>query len=114
MYSPLVTMWLMLSQRLRGGASLETAFLELRCLPDSFWPRPCKRLLEWREHGKALSSHTGAYNQAQQALPQRIVEESCDRMFEQLATKWLRPDRICVPSFSMDRPCAHRSHPRVV
>jgi hypothetical protein len=86
-YSPLVTMWLMLAQRLRGGASLETAVLELRSLPDSFWPRPCKRLREWREQGKAVSSHTGAYNQARQALPQLTVEKSCDRIFEQLAAK---------------------------
>lgn len=86
-YSPRVTMWLMLAQRLHGGASLETAVLELRSLPDSFWPKPCKRLQQWREHGKALSSHTGAYNQARQALPQRMVEQSCDRMFEQLVAK---------------------------
>ena len=87
MYSPLVTMWLMLAQRLHGGASLETAVLQLRSLPDSFWPKPCKRLRLWREQGQALSSHTGAYNQARQALPQLMVEQSCDRMFEQLVSQ---------------------------
>lgn len=80
-------MWLMLAQRLRGGTSLETAVLELRSLPDSFWPKPCKRLRQWREQGQALSSHTGAYNQARQALPQWMVEQSCDHMFEQLVSK---------------------------
>jgi hypothetical protein len=80
-------MWLMLAQRLRGGASLEIGVLELRSLPDSFWPKPCKRLQQWREHGKAPSSHTGAYNLARQALPQCMVEKSCDRMFQQLVTK---------------------------
>lgn len=77
----------MLGQRLHPGSSLETAVLRLRSLPDSFWPKPCKRLQRWREHGKALSSHTGAYNQARQALPQLMVEKSCDRIFEQLAGK---------------------------
>jgi len=86
-YSPRVTLWLMLAQRLRGGASLETAVLELRSLPDSFWAKPCKRLRRWREDGTALSSHTGAYNQARQALPELMVEQSCDRMFEQLVGK---------------------------
>lgn len=80
-------MWLMVEQRLRGGAPLETAVLELHNLPDSFWPKPCKRLRLWREHGKALSSHTGAYNQARQALTQFMVEQSCDRIFEGLVAK---------------------------
>ena len=69
-YSPLVVMWLLITQRLCGGASLEVAVLELlRGLPANFWPRPCKRLRRWWEGGKAPSSHTGAYNQARQALP---------------------------------------------
>jgi hypothetical protein len=86
-YAPLVVMWLMVAQRLHGGASLESAVLELlRGLPASFWPRPCKRVRQWREQNKAPSSYTGAYNQARQALPRVIVEKSCDRIFEQLGT----------------------------
>jgi hypothetical protein len=62
-YSPLVVLWLLVAQRLQGGAPLAAAVLELlRGLPASFWPRPCKRIRNWREHGKAPSSHTGAYN----------------------------------------------------
>ena len=80
-------LWLLVVQRLQGGASLEAAVMELlRGLPDSFWPRPCKRLRQWREHGKTPSSHTGAYNQARQALPLSIMKQSCDRIFEQLVT----------------------------
>ena len=87
-YTPLVVMWLMVLQRLNTGASLETAVLELvRGLPESFWPRPCKRIRQWREHGQAPSSHTGAYNQARQKLPLLTVEQSCDRMFEQLVKR---------------------------
>ena len=87
-YSPLVTMWLLVAQRLQGGASLETAVLELlRGLPASFWPKPCKRIRRWRDGGKAPSSNTGAYNQARQALPLSVVERSCDRIFEQLIGK---------------------------
>jgi hypothetical protein len=81
-------MWLLVLQRLQGGASLEAAVLELlRGLPASFWPQPCKRIRQWRERGTAPSSHTGAYNQARQALSLSIVEQSCDRIFEQLVTR---------------------------
>jgi putative transposase len=81
-------MWLLVLQRLRGRGSLQAAVLELlRGLPATFWPRPCKRLRQWREHGQAPSSHTGAYNQARQALPLSIVEQSCDRIFQQLVTR---------------------------
>src|SRR5262249_54911699 len=74
-YSPLVVLWLLVVQRLHGGLSLEAAVLQLlRGFPASFWPRPCKRIRDWRETGKAPSSHTGAYNQARQALPLSIVE----------------------------------------
>lgn len=78
-------MWLLVAQRLQGGVSLEDAVLELlRRLPDSFWPQPCKRIRRWRETGQTPSSHTGAYNQARQALPISMVEQSCDRIFQQL------------------------------
>ena len=81
-------MWLMVMQRLDAGASLEVAVLELiQGLPESFWPRPCKRVRAWREQGKGPSSHTGAYNQARLALPRIIVEQSCDHLFEQLVTR---------------------------
>jgi len=81
-------MWLLVLQRLHGGASLETVVMELlRGLPASFWPRPCKRIRQWREEGKPLSSHTGAYNQARQALPLPIVQQSCDRIFQELVGK---------------------------
>ena len=92
MYSPLVVLWLLVAQRQHGGASLESAVLELlRGLPASFWPRPCKRIRDWREHGKTLSSHTGAYNQARQALPLWVVQKSCDRIFQQRMTQMGQP-----------------------
>lgn len=78
-------MWLLLAQRLQGGAPLEAAVLELqRGLPSSFWPHPCKRIRDWRDDGKMPSSYTGAYNQARQALPLAIVQNSCDHIFKQL------------------------------
>lgn len=84
-YSFLVVMWLLIVQRLHGRASLDAAVFELlRGLPASFWPKPCKRLQNWRQGQKPLSSHSGAYNQARQALPLTVVEQSCDRIFEQL------------------------------
>jgi hypothetical protein len=87
-YTFLVVMWLLIAQRLQPLASLETAVLELlRGLPSGFWPRPCQRLQDWRNGRKPLSSHTGAYNQARQALPLTVVEQSCDRIFQQLTAR---------------------------
>jgi putative transposase len=88
-YSPLVILWLLVWQRLHGGAPLETAVLALlRGLPSSFWRRPCKRMRDWQECGKAPSGNTGAYNQARQALPLSIVQKSCDRIFEELVAQF--------------------------
>lgn len=85
LYSPAIVMWLLILQRLEGGAPLGSAVLELlRGLPSEFWPNPCKRVRDWREQGKAPSSHTGAYNQARQALPLVVVQRSCDRIFQEL------------------------------
>ena len=85
-YTPMVIMWLLIVQRLQGGSALECAVLELLSgLPASFWPRPCKRIRDWRELGKPpLSANTGAYSQARQALPFSMVEQSCDRIFSEL------------------------------
>jgi len=84
-YTFLVVMWLLIGQRLQPLASLETAVLELlRGLPPSFWPQPCQHVQDWRNGLKPLSSHTGAYNKARLALPLIVVEQSCDRIFQQL------------------------------
>jgi hypothetical protein len=103
-YSPLVVLWLLVAQRLQFGASMEAAVLEvLHGLPASFWPRPCKRILDWREHGKAPSSHTGAYNQARQALPLSVVQKSCDHIFQQLIAQMGRPaSPTATPTFLLD------------
>ncbi len=84
-YTPLVVIWLLIAQRLQGGASLQDVTVDLlQQLPSNFWPRPCKRIRDWQEHGKPVSANTGAYNQARQALPLLIVQESCDRIFNEL------------------------------
>jgi hypothetical protein len=94
MYAPAVVLWLLVLQRIEGGAPLGAAVLELlRGLPPEFWPRPCKRVRDWREHGKAPSSHTGAYNQARQALPLAVVQKCCDRIFQELIAQ-LKPSSI--------------------
>ena len=86
-YSSLVVMWLMTSQRLHSIGTLETAVLELLGgLPESFWPDPCKRLEMWRQDpARKLSSHTGAYNKARQELALKLVEQCSDRVFQQLS-----------------------------
>ena len=88
MYSTLVVLWLLVRQRIQGGASLETAVLDLLLgLPATFWPRPCKRIRDWRAGGSSPSSNTGAYNQARQALPLSVVQKSCDHIFDQLLAR---------------------------
>jgi hypothetical protein len=99
-------------QRLQGGASLETAVVELlRGLPASFWPTPCKRVRDWQEDGKTPSSHSGAFNQARQALPLAVVQQSCDRIFEELVARmdspaWAAQDRV----FLLDGTTMRASH----
>jgi putative transposase len=103
-YSPLVVLWLLVAQRLQFGASMEAAVLEvLPALPASFWPRPCKRILDWRNNGKAPSSHTGAYNQARQVLPRSVVHESCDHIFQGLMSEMgRRAPETAIPTFLLD------------
>lgn len=111
MYSPLVVLWLLVAQRIHGGASLETAVLELlRSVPAGFWPRPCKRIRDWREQGKAPSSNTGAYNQARQALPLSIVEKSCDHVFQQLVAQFAEPAGGAERAFLLDGSSMRAAH----
>jgi hypothetical protein len=85
LYSPLVVLWLFVLQRLCGGVPLQAAVLELlRGLPASFWPRPPKRVRDWRERGILPSNHTGAYNQARQALPRSVVQQASERICSEL------------------------------
>jgi hypothetical protein len=85
-------MWLLMWQRLNGAAPLEAAVLDLlQELPLCFWPNPCKRIRDWKQSGKSLSSNTAAYNQARQKIPLAVVEQSCDRIFDQLMEQ-MAPD----------------------
>jgi putative transposase len=111
-YSPLVVLWLLVAQRLQGGASMETAVVELwQGLPASFWPRPGKRIRDWREGCKTPSSHTGAYNQARQALPLSIVENSCDHVFQPLMAQMGQPAAEGAPgAFLLDGSSMRLAH----
>ena len=81
-------LWLFVLQRLYGGVPLQAAVLELlRGLPASFWPNPSKRVRDWRERGILPSSHTGAYNQARQALPRSVVQQASSRICRELMTE---------------------------
>lgn len=81
-YNTAVVVWLMITQRLQAEGTLETAVLELPGLPAIFWPNPCQR----RQPGeKPMSGNTGAYNQARQRLPVKVVQGFCDCLFEQLS-----------------------------
>lgn len=87
-YTPLVVMWLLMQQRLQGAAPLEAAVLDLlHDLPACFWPNPCKRVRDWQQSGNPVSGNTAAYNQARQRLPLAVVEQSCDRIFDQLLAR---------------------------
>jgi hypothetical protein len=111
-YTPLVVMWLLIRQRLQGAGSLQAAVVELLPgLPASFWPRPCKRIRDWQQHGKPLSGYTGAYNQARQALPVSIVQESCDRIFAELVARMDPPVGESTPrAFILDGSSMRMAH----
>jgi len=110
-YSPVVVLWLLVAQRLGAGATLGDAVLQLlQGLPASFWPRPCKRIRDWREHGHAPSDNTGAYNQARQALPLSIVQKSCDYIFEQLVTELSKPAPDAQRVFLLDGSSMRAAH----
>ena len=85
-YTECVVIWLMIVQRWQGDGTLGSGVLELvRGLPDSFWVNPCKRLQVGPDGTKpVLSSNTGSYNEARQALPLPVVEKCFDRALEQL------------------------------
>lgn len=81
-------MWLLIWQRLQGAAPLDAAVVDLlQALPACFWPNPCKRVREWQQSGKPVSGNTAAYNQARQRMPWTVLEQSCDRIFEQLLAR---------------------------
>jgi hypothetical protein len=83
----------------------------LRGLPDTFWPRPCKRIRDWREHGRTPSSNTGAYNQARQALPRSIVQKSCDHIFQQLVAQMGEPAaEVSTRAFLLDGSSMRAAH----
>jgi hypothetical protein len=82
----------------------------LRGLPASFWPRPCKRIRDWREHGKMPSSNTGAYNLARQALPLSIVQKSCDHIFQQLVAQMGEPSVGSAGAFLLDGSSMRAAH----
>lgn len=85
-YTDHVVIWLMSWQRMQGNGTLESGVLELlRGLPDSFWPKPCKRLRVGADGKKPiLSAHTGSYHDARQGLAVETVEQALDHTFEQL------------------------------
>ncbi len=111
-YSPLVVLWLLMLQRLKGAAPLEAVVLDLlQDLPAGFWPNPCKRVLDWQRSGKAVSGNTAAYNQARQRLPLSVVEQSCDRIFDQLMERMAPsgpPDSRCA--FLLDGSSVRLAH----
>ena len=80
LYNPLVVIWLLVSQRLHGSASMERAVASVvHGLPAAFWPQPCKRRREDK-----VSSNDGSYNAARQELPLGVVEQSAGRVLEGL------------------------------
>src|SRR5437588_2811805 len=109
-YTSAVVMWLMVCQRLQPQGTLETAVLELlRSLPAVFWNKPCKRLTQTMEEGGSkLSNHTGAYNQARKELSLEVVEQCCDRVFDQLMAEMSPEERR--PAFFLDGTTVRMPH----
>jgi putative transposase len=95
-----VVIWLMIFQRLHDKGTLAVAVQQVICgLPAVLAPRPSKRLRE-----RAVSSHTGGYNQARQKLPLEVVRQVNDRVFEglQIAKRAQTASRRSVQMFVLD------------
>lgn len=105
-------LWLLVLQRLYGGVPLQAAVLELlRGLPANFWPRPCKRIRNWQQQGELPSSHTGAYNQARQALPLLVVQQASDRVCTQLMAEMASRSPVSTPrAFLLDGSSVRMPH----
>ncbi len=104
-YTLAVVVWLMISQWVQGHTPLDRAVSELlHGLPASFWPNPCKRLLDCQNNQASLSGNTAAYNTARQQLPSVVVESCCDHIFQQLTaeTRGYLPS-LDRPAFIFDR-----------
>lgn len=99
-YTAAVVMWLMIAQRLQGQSSLVKGVLELVCgLPESFWPKPCKRLQRAAaDPASRLSGNTGSYSNGRQTLPAAVVEQSVDEVVTQLTAETNQPGerRVCL------------------
>lgn len=110
-YSSLVVMWLMIWQRLQVRGTMRTAVLEaVRRLPATFWPEPCRRLQVARKGGRRLSNNTGAYNQARQNLSGSVVEQCCDRIFDQLMAETKRGEPKQRTAFFLDGTSVRTPH----
>jgi hypothetical protein len=111
---PLVVLWLLVAQRLQGGASMESAVLEMLCgLPASFWPRPCKRIRDWHERGKTPSSNTGPVIRHGWLCRFRLWKKAAIEFFNNSSPNWIRRQRTLHRAFSfwMVRRCARRTLP---
>lgn len=108
-YNDAVVIWLMILQRLLAHGSLETAVLQLiQGLPPDFWPLPSKRVQRLRDEvHTTLSSNTGSYNEARQALPLAIVAHSVDAAFRNILEQAGNPGR---PAFFVDGSSARMPH----
>jgi hypothetical protein len=110
-YGSLVVIWLMVWQRLQAAGTMKTAVLEVvRGLPASFWTQPCKRLRSVQEGGRILSSHTGAYNQARKDLSLPVVEQCCDRVFDQLMAASMAAQQERRAAFFLDGTSVRTPH----
>lgn len=78
-FSPWVVVWLMIFQRLHGGASTSRAVAELKLGAVSSMLPDCKRVRE-----DTVSVATGGYCQARSALDAGAAEATADAIFESL------------------------------
>jgi len=76
-YSPFVTVWLLIYQRLNNNATLQTAVTEFLRFADQMTSN--KRVREG-----TLSTNTGTYSQARSRLRVDVVDAIADRIFDSL------------------------------
>lgn len=98
MYTPALLIWLMIFQRLNEGASLSRAVDEFTSGNLRDLAGQCKRTRE----GK-ISSNTGGYCQARQALSQDLTTAVADDLFKYLSeNRIVRQGKYGRPIYSVD------------
>ena len=97
LFSPLLTLWLLLNQRLAGRATNEQVWSQLT-LAQAQALSPHSRRLQTG----SLSPHPSGYSYARQHLPLSVIEAAADLLYQDLHRRFVGPEQREPPLFVLD------------